>query len=175
MLYEAESLLVEGHKMTFHLFRIGQLPLPRGIAARGFATLDKLALNRRGLSQTELSAEDEQHLRGRLHRATGDLMTHAGRHTNLLAFRAVEEHDDGWEDMRFKGRMVATAFLHVVLAGRFELRVGRKKMAFRRGDVFFMNPNVRHEVITKSLCLTYCAEVPGVAALKFVKHNAIAS
>ena len=78
----------------------------------------------------------------------------------LLAFRTVEKHEDGWGRMQYNGRLVAPAFWHVVLKGRATIKMGRKKLDVKKGDVFVMNPNIDHEVTSSSFCTTLVTTVP---------------
>ena len=149
------------------LFNVGRIPLPRGIGARGMATLNRLSLRSTHISQDDAPHEDEQKLKIKLTAIIGDL-TNIMTNTGILIYRKVPEHKDDWEKVRYKNHMVAPAFLHVVLKGRCEIRVGKKKASFKRGDVFLMDPNVLHEVTSSSLCVTYVSAVPMAATIKRV-------
>ncbi len=78
----------------------------------------------------------------------------------FLAFRDVVKHNDDWEQVRYKKRDVAPAFWHVVLKGRATIKMGRKKLDVKKGDVFVMNPNIDHEVTSSSFCTTLVTTVP---------------
>jgi hypothetical protein len=149
------------------LFNVGRIPLPRGIGARGMATLNRLSLRSTHISQDDAPHEDEQKLKIKLTAIIGDL-TNIMTNTGILIYRKVPEHKDDWEKVRYKNHMVAPAFLHVVLKGRCDIRVGKKKASFKRGDVFLMDPNVLHEVTSSSLCVTYVSAVPMAATIKRV-------
>ena len=153
------------------LFHLGRMTLPRGISARGMATLDRLSLRSTQVSQNDAPHEDEKKLKIKLTAIIGDL-TNIMTNTGILIYRKVPEHKDDWDKVFYKNHRVAPAFLHVVLKGRCDIRVGKTRASFKRGDVFLMNPNVLHEVTSRSLCVTYVSAVPMAATLKRVARLA---
>lgn len=149
--------------MRFNLIKAGRIPLPKGIAKRSAQFVNPIAIERRGVSQTEPKGDDVRAIKARLTKLLGvDMSTDFDREDSLLAYRSVEPHDDDWRRVRVLGKDYAPAFLHVVLQGSFELRVGTVRATFRRGDVFYLNPNVTHEVRAKRLCMSYCFTRPSL-------------
>jgi hypothetical protein len=153
-----------------NLCHIGRITLPRGIGARGMATLNRLSLRSTKISQEDAQEDDEKKVKDRLDAIIGDL-TNTMTSTGILIYRKVPEHKDDWEKVFYKNHRVAPAFLHVVLKGRCDIRVGKNKASFKRGDVFLMDPNVLHEVTSSSLCVTYVSAMPMAATLKIVAKN----
>jgi hypothetical protein len=131
------------------------------------ATLNRLLLRSTHISQDDAPHEDEQKLKTKLTAIIGDL-TNIMTSTGILIYRKVPEHKDDWEKVFYKNNRVAPAFLHVVIKGRCDIRVGKTRASFKRGDVFLMNPNVLHEVTSSSLCVTYVSAVPMAETLKRV-------
>lgn len=78
----------------------------------------------------------------------------------FLAFRSVEKHNDDWQLTRYKRRDVFPALWHVVLKGRATIKMGRKKLEVKKGDIFVMDPNIDHEVTSSSFCTTLVTTVP---------------
>lgn len=148
-----------------NLCHIGRITLPRGIGARGMATLNRLSLRSTHISQDDAPHEDEQKLKTKLTAIIGDL-TNIMTSTGILIYRKVPEHKDDWGKVFYKNHRVAPAFLHVVIKGRCDIRVGKTRASFKRGDVFLMDPNVLHEVTSSSLCVTYVSAVPMKATIK---------
>ena len=149
--------------MNFKLKKAGTMPLPRGIAKRYIHNINKKTMRRWSISQQDLHEEDALDLGERLAKNFGISNTQEG---SLLAFKKVEPHDDDWGSVRSGSKYVAPGFIHVVLSGSCDLVVGNKRDSFKRGDVFLMNPNVTHEVTSKTLCMTYCWTVPLHQTLK---------
>ena len=144
------------------LKHLGKVSLPRGCAASGMATLNKTQLRYRGLSQTVLDSRFADEIKHRLSEIASEALKWVSQES-LLIYRKVGAHSDEWDDVRYKKRFVAPAFLHVVLSGRCDIRAGQKALSVKRGDVFLLNPNVQHEVVSSTLCMTYCLDVPAAA------------
>lgn len=78
----------------------------------------------------------------------------------FLAFRKVEEHADDWHKVEdSKGKRSAAGFLQVVVHGGCRVKAGGVEVELRRGDVFVLNPNRLHEVLSRSLCVTVVADI----------------
>lgn len=157
--------------MPLRLVKMGRIALPRGIAGRYRKSLKVQSLRHRGVLQIEMDGTDADQMASRLRQAFGKNVL--GRRypseleVSILAYKAVEEHDDDWGKVHdTRGKLVAPAFLHVVLSGTCTLRVGTVSMVMCRGDVFLMNPNIKHEVTSKSLCMTYVIVVPSAETLR---------
>ena len=147
------------------LQHLGKVSLPRGVAASGLKTLNKTALRIRELSQGELDAGFSETIKKRLRSMVGDALNWVSQES-LLIYRKVGRHSDDWPKTRYKKKWVATAFLHVVLSGRCDIKAGNKTLSVKRGDVFLLNPNTQHEVTSSTLCMTYCLDVPAAAFKK---------
>ena len=151
--------------MNFKLKKLGKIPLPKGIASRYLDMINKRAIVIRQLSQQNISDVDKEELSSRLEKHVG-IKTYEYDESSLLAYRRVSEHSDDWNLVRHNNRMVSPGFVHVVLSGSCDLRVGKSHQTFKRGDVFIMNPNVPHEVTSRTLCMTYCWTVPLYESIK---------
>lgn len=154
------------YSMNIKLIKVGTMPLPRGIAKKYIHDINKKTIRRWSISQQNLHEGDALDLGKRLAKIFGISSTQEG---SLLAFKKVDPHDDDWNPVRSGYRYVAPGFLHVVLSGSCDLVVCSKRDSFKRGDVFLMNPNVTHEVTSKTLCMTYCWTVPLHQTLKKLK------
>lgn len=76
---------------------------------------------------------------------------------SVLVFKDVDLHDDSWNDQYFDGRRYAPIFFHTVLSGSGVLKIGANAYKIKRGDVFGMNPNVKHAFKSDGgLCITAC-------------------
>lgn len=91
---------------------------------------------------------------------------------SVLVFKDVELHHDDWQDQYFNGRPYAPIFFHTVLSGGGKLRVGKNEYEIKRGDVFGMNPNVKHAFKSNGgLCITACI----TGCRKHIKKNSLGS
>ena len=145
--------------------------MPRGIAGRYRQRLKLQSLRHKGVLQIEMHDADADQMASRLRQAFGKnilgYLYPRGLEISVLAYKSVEEHDDDWGKVQdTRGKLVDPAFLHVVLSGRCTLRVSTVSMDMCRGDVFLMNPNIKHEVTSKSLCMTYAIVVPAAETLR---------
>lgn len=148
--------------MTKKVKVLGKISLPKGCAKEAISGADKEQMKRNTVSnnfnqehlcKVILSRLGEERL---MNLRTGYLYD-----DNILCFQNVGKHNDDWQSLYIKGRRYAPGFLHVVLAGKFTLKMGRTKVELKRGDVFLMNPNEDHSVETKSkMCATYVCTVP---------------
>lgn len=92
---------------------------------------------------------------------------------SVLGFKNVDEHTDWWPAVKVKGQWYRSFFLHWVLTGKFELKVGKEVATFKKGDVFAMNPNVKHFVKTPLTCVTMCKTIRAVDVELFRVANGL--
>lgn len=129
--------------INFH--RIGKMSLPRGASKQVI-----LSKSVPWLSSTGVDCNYENPLIDYVKESLG--IYREDHNDSVMYFRNVQEHDDSYFD---KCDGYAAAFLHVVVAGKFTLQVGKCSYQLSRGDVFVMNPKALHSVSTKSkMCAT---------------------
>lgn len=161
--------------MNLRLVKIGRIALPRGIVGRYRQRIKVQSFRHNEALQLEMDDADADQMAALLRHALGKNVLGCreprGLEVCVLAYKAVGEHDDDWDKVQdTRGKWVAPAFLHVVLSGRCTLRVGAVSMDMCRGDVFLMNPNIKHEVTSKSLCMTYTIVVPAAETLRLASQ-----
>ena len=84
-----------------------------------------------------------------------------------LYFKSVEAHkDEMWE---YKG--IQPYFIHQVIKGSFDLVTHDRTITYKRGDVFYMNPQARHEVRTNQTCITKTAVTGKKHICKWLMEN----
>lgn len=151
--------------MNFKLLRVGTIRAPQDLTRAAASTVNKKRMAIRGISQSFLKPEECGHLTELLAPLVG-LRPAELTEQSILAFKAVETHQDDWDDIRCGRNLVKPGFLQVVLQGSFDLLVGSRQMTFKKGDVFLLNPNVKHCVPSKKFAITACFTVPAIAALR---------
>jgi hypothetical protein len=140
--------------MKYTLRKIGEMTLPRGIAGKALSTLNRRDLRRNGICQ-----DFDHEISTKIMDIFG--VDNSSREDGVACFTNIDKHNDFWPDVYVNGKPNKPGFLHVVLAGKFDLTVGTQKMTFKRGDIFVMNPNVDHFVENASkMCSTAVATVP---------------
>lgn len=159
--------------MNFRLAKLCNIALPRGIVGRYRQRFKMQSFRHKDVLQLEMDDADADQMATLLRQALGKNVLGCreprGLEVCVLAYKAVEEHDDDWDKVQdTRGKWVSPAFLHVVLSGTCTLRVGKVSMDMCRGDVFLMNPNIRHEVASKTLCMSYTVVVPAAETLRLI-------
>lgn len=155
--------------MNFKLRYVGNLRVPRGVVGQFRRRLDHFGMRNLELRQIHVDDVGLSEMWNLLSASFGADVPPGGE-ASVLEYRSVGEHDDDWSTvLDSRKNWVAPGFLHVVLSGSCVVRCGRVKRAFKRGDVFLLNPNARHEVPSKTLCMTYTVVVPAHEMLKLCR------
>ena len=152
--------------MRFNLRCIGRVRVPRCFVQKYRRMIDLSAMKYFEVDQVRVEDADRNEMWGLLSDAFGAGVP-LGVEGSVLAYKEVGEHNDDWHTVQdARKNWVAPGFLHVVLSGSCVLRCGGVTRSFKRGDVFLLNPNVAHEVTSKTLCVTYTVVVPAHEALR---------
>lgn len=152
--------------MNFKLRYVGRMRVPRRVTDKYFHILSRFARRNLELRQAHIDDADRLDMWSLLSGAFGDGMP-PGVDASVLEYRQVGQHDDDWNTvLDSRKKWVAPGFLHLVLSGSCVVRCGGVEQAFKRGDVFLLNPNVPHEVPSKTRCMTYTVVVPAHEVLR---------
>lgn len=146
--------------MNFRLLKLGHIQIPQGIVSKYRRLIHTSGKEYGGVDQVPSQEEDCLALRHKLAKVF-KINVPVGEPASVLSYRSVEIHNDDWDSLQdARKRLVAPGFLHVVLSGQCVVRSGTKIGHYSRGDVFLLNPNVLHEVPSKTHCMTYTEVVP---------------
>lgn len=155
--------------MRFNLRCIGRIKVPRGFVGKYRVMLDRFSMKNLELRQVHIEDAGRLEMWNLLSGSFGNRVPQ-GVDASVLEYRSVGQHNDDWSTvLDAQKRWVAPGFLHVVLSGSCVVRCGGVTHAFKRGDVFLLNPNVAHEVTSKTLCMTYTVVVPAYEMLQAVR------
>ena len=149
---------------------LGRIQLPRGLVKAARTARPSYWVRRlRNWEVLDLPVSEHEDLQPfadnvyrRVTACLGNALPRNTREDSVLWYRAVRRHTDDWLSQRFEGmpRSCAVAFLHVCIQGTTRLRVSNETLTLSRGDVFLLNPNTYHEVLSSTLCCTLCYVVP---------------
>lgn len=163
------SVLFWLNDMNFKLRYVGHMRVPRQITDKYSTILARSSYRSLELRQAYINDTDRLAMWCLLSSLLGDGMP-SGVEASVLEYRQVGEHDDDWSTvLDSRNNWVEPGFLHLVLSGSCVVRCGKTERAFKRGDVFLLNPNVPHEVPSKTRCMTYTVVVPAHEVLRKIR------
>ena len=162
-----------------HLVRLGRIPVPRVLTAPVSSIRDLTGEMRREMPDRYDDNVVQFHVPSRWndgnYRGRNEVVaikeiverripeeTRFDEDFSVLGFKDVGEHVDWWPSVKVRGSWYRSFFLHWVLTGKFDLKVGKETETFKKGDVFAMNPNVKHFVKTPLTCVTMCKTIRAV-------------
>jgi hypothetical protein len=102
------------------------------------------------------------------------MFTHAQHNRgSLLRFVSVPVHEDGWNTVKYKGRISNPVFVHVVLQGGFTFNQLGVTLQCERGDVLVHESNILHEVqtINNKICSTFSMDTHVRAVLEDLENK----
>lgn len=139
--------------------KLGKVCVPSGAKSFILKNVDKEFMRRRisqaGVHQED--PEDEAYIHSLNSQINQFIDFEKCNEKQILLFRNVSSHNDGWNPVYREGKKLKPLFFHVVVSGGGTLTVGTQRFKVDRGDVFAMNPNMDHafEHDKGEYCISY--------------------